>query len=370
MADVCKTIDASGKVVLPGLVDCHTHSVWAGSRSDEWERRLGGESYVSILEGGGGINSTVRATRSASQASLEASARLRVLGMRNNSGVTSVEIKSGYGLSVDAEEKMLLAARSCVKSGEEMRVFTTFLGAHTIPDEYRPGGCLQEQGRDGYVAQVVEEQLPRCAPLCDYVDVFCDRGAFTLEEARVVLEAGKRLGLKVRAHAEQIESTGCARLVAQLGGVSADHLEQLDSEGAAAMGAGNVVAVLLPGAQLYLKDVSPPVPLLREHGVRMAIASDLNPGSSPVHNLWTVASLACILQGCTVSEALLGITKHGGLALDRPELGWLGVGDSVGDCVILDSPPGEPATVASLLQHIGTPRVSHVIVNGKLVFSN
>mmetsp|Transcript_5085 Transcript_5085/g.7739 ORF Transcript_5085/g.7739 Transcript_5085/m.7739 type:complete len:347 (+) Transcript_5085:396-1436(+) len=341
---------------MPGLVDCHTHSVWAGSRADEFQRRLAGESYVSILEKGGGILSTVNATRAATKDELATNARNRVKSMRDECGVTTVEIKSGYGLTPDDEFKMLEAAREC---GDTCRILTTFLGAHTIPKEFKEGR------RDEYVKQVIEVQLPKCAPISDFVDIFCDRGAFTLEEAREILLAGKKLGLTVRAHAEQIESTGCAKLVAELGGTSADHLEQLDEGGAKALGAAGVVAVLLPGAQLYLKDISPPVPLLRKHNVRMAIGTDLNPGSSPVHNLWTVATLGCIIQSCTVVEAVLGITKNAGLALNRSDIGWLGCG-SVGDAVVLSVPPGEPKKIESLIQHMGTPRVNIVVQNGKV----
>jgi len=351
-------VDAAGKVVVPGLVDCHTHIVYAGSRADEWQRRLAGESYVSILEQGGGINNTVRHTRAASLEELKRLAQQRARLMRDRFGVTTIEIKSGYGLSPADEEKMLLAARSCEGL---VRVLTTFLGAHTIPPEFREG-----DRRDEYVKQVIEEQLPRCAPLSDFVDIFCDRGAFTLEEARKILGAGKALGLTVRAHAEQIESTGCAKLVAEMDGTSADHLEQLDEDGAAALGGKGVVAVLLPGAQLYLKDVSPPVELLRKHGVKMAIGTDMNPGSSPVHNLWTVATLACILQGCTIPEALLGITHHAGLALGRPDLGRLGEG-SVGDAVVLTPPPGEAPRIEAVLQHMGAQQIEAVIQAGKVI---
>jgi len=202
-----------------------------------------------------------------------------------------------------------------------------------------------------------------------------------LEEAREILSAGKSYGLMVRAHAEQIESTGCAQLVARLGefgrihvgvsklitgGKSADHLEQLTEEGAMSMGEQNVVAVLLPCAQLYLKDISPPVALLRKHNVTMAVATDFNPGSSPVHSLWTAATLACILQGLTVNEAFLGITRNAGLALGREDIGCLS-SKSVADCVILSPPPGGLARIESVIQHMGFPMVHAVIINGKIV---
>ena len=361
-------VDARGMLVVPGLVDCHTHTAYAGSRSGEFERRLAGESYVSILEGGGGINATVRATRSASEAELCELVRRRVTAMRDLHGVCTVEIKSGYGLSPESEAKLLRAARAGCAG--VVRVHTTFMGAHTFPAAFRaPAGAPSEAAaalRAAYVRQVLEEQLPLCAPLADSVDVFCDRGAFALPEARAVLEAGRRLGLKVRAHAEQIDHTGTAQLVAELGGLSADHLERLDAAGAAAMGAAGVVAVMLPGAQLFLKDIAPPVALLRAAGVRLAVASDLNPGSSPVHSLWDCATLACVLQGLTVDEALLGVTRNAAAALAMPDAGWLGPG-SAADAVVLEPPPGEPPLIASVVQHMGHRSVCCVVQAGRVV---
>ena len=241
---------------------------------------------------------------------------------------------------------------------DTVRVVPTFLGAHTNPAEFR-------DDRDAYVTQIIEEQLPLCAPLSTCVDVYCDRGAFTLEEALRILEAGKARGLTVRAHAEQVSHTGIAAAAAELGASSVDHLERID-RGVEAMAANDTVAVLLPGAQLYLKDASPPVSLLREAGVAMAIGTDLNPGSSPVHDPWTCATLACILQGLTIDEAILGVTRNAGRALGRPDLGWLGLG-SAGDLALFAPPPGEPDTVASLIQHMGAHRAVHLIRDGKLV---
>lgn len=202
--------------------------------------------------------------------------------------------------------------------------------------------------------------------------IHCDRGAFTLDEARDILSEGKRLGLTVRAHAEQIAHTGCAKLVAELGGTSADHLERVDRSGLEAMAQQQTVAVLLPGAQMYLKDSAPPIGLMRDTGVKMAIATDLNPGSSPVHDLWTCATLGCVLQGLTIEEAALGITRHAGLAMGRPELGWLGMSSnssnsraatagsrsrtgqgSAADMALFRVAPGDPPTVESLIQNIG-----------------
>jgi imidazolonepropionase len=347
-----ETIDASGLVGLPGLIDCHTHTVWAGSRADEWQRRLAGTPYTDILEEGGGILSTVRHTRAASTEQLAALARQRLVGMRAR-GVTTVEIKSGYGLSPEHEVRMLTAARRC---NDTVRVLTTFLGAHAVPAEWRPD-------RAGYIRHVIEEQLPRCAPLADAIDVYCDRGAFTLAEAEAILRAGQALGLALHIHAEQIAYTGAAEMAAGLGAASADHLERLDARGAAAMAAAGTVAVMLPGAQLYLRDTSPPVDMLREAGVRMAVATDLNPGTSPIADLWSCATLACILQGLTVEEAALGITRHAAAALGRDDLGWLGAG-SAADLILVAPPPGEAPDLAGLIQHMGGGQVRAVIQDG------
>jgi imidazolonepropionase len=349
---------------MPGLVECHTHAVWAGSRADEWARRLAGESYAAILEQGGGILSTVRATRAATLEALTKDARARVRRMRDRSGVTTVEIKSGYGLDPATEEKILRAARAC---DSEVRVVSTFLGAHTLAPEFRGDAGAARGGRAAYVRQVIEEQLPRCAPLADCADVFCDSVGFTLAESRAVLEAAKAAGLTVKAHCEQIERLGGSAVVAELAGVSADHVERATDADALAMGRAGTVAVLLPGAQLYLKDHAPPVALFRKHGVRMAVGTDLNPGTSPVHDLWACAALACVTQGLTIAEAVQGITRNAGLALGRSDLGWLGEG-SVGDLALFEAAPGYPPTVESLVQNMGGRDVRLVVRDGRVVF--
>jgi imidazolonepropionase len=349
-----RIVNGRGLIGLPGLVDPHTHAVWAGSRSDEFARRLAGESYTSILEGGGGILSTVRATRAASREELARDARARVAGLRAH-GVTTVEIKSGYGLEPQTEARMLAAAGDLA---DTVRVVPTFLGAHAIPMEFRGD-------REAYIEQILTEQLPLCAPLAACIDVYCDRGAFSLDESLRILEAGKALGLTVRAHAEQVEFTGIAAAAAELGATSVDHLERIDREGIETMAKNDTVAVLLPGAQLYLKDASPPVDALREAGVSMALGTDLNPGSSPVHNPWTIATLACLLQGLTIDEAIVGMTRSAGLALGRPDLGWLGPG-SVSDLVLFAPPPGEPDTVSSMVQHMGAHQAVHLVMDGQL----
>ena len=349
------TVDGRGCIGLPGLVDPHTHAVWAGSRSSEFARRLAGESYTAILESGGGIRSTVRATREASTQALTVMARARIEGMLEH-GVTTVEVKSGYGLEPSQEARLLSVARS---ASDLVRVVTTFLGAHAVPEELR-------ENRTAYVRQVIDEQLPRCAPLADCIDVYCDRGAFTLDEAVEILSAGRDRGLRVRAHAEQVEHTGIAEAAAALGATSVDHLERIDDRGIAAMAEHGTVAGLLPAAQVYLRDVSPPVARLREAGVPMAVGTDLNPGTSPVRDLWIAATLATLVQGLTIPEAVLGITRNAGKALGRPELGWLGEG-SVADLAVFRPPPGEPPAVESLVQFLGDHRAALVVRDGRVV---
>jgi imidazolonepropionase len=343
--DAETVIDGEGLIGLPGLVEPHSHAIWAGSRADEFRRRLAGASYSEILEAGGGILSTVAATRRASRQDLAENGRARLLGLRAH-GVCTVEIKSGYGLDPATEARMLEAAWDC---GDTVRVVPTFLGAHAVPPELKGD-------RAAYVRQVIEEQLPRVRHLAENIDVYCDRGAFTLDEALEILAAGKAAGLKLRAHAEQVAYTGIAAAAARLGATSVDHLER-----------HGTVAVLLPGAQLYLRDIAPPVGALREAGVPMALGTDLNPGSSPVHDPWTIAALACILQGFTVEEAVLGLTRNAGLALGRPELGWLGPG-SVADLALFRPPAGEPPDVAGLVQQMAGHRAVVLVRDGELVF--
>jgi len=343
--------DAAGAIGMPGLVDPHTHATYAGSRAGDFERRLAGESYTAILEAGGGIHATVAATRAATEDQLVALTRARLQEMLAY-GVTTVEIKSGYGLTTADEAKILRAAR---RAAGPVDVVTTFLGAHARPP-----------GEADYVDRVVDEQLPLCAPLADAIDVYCDRGAFTLAEAERVLRAGQALGLAVRIHAEQVAYTGAAAMAASLGALSADHLEQIDDAGIRAMAAAGTVAVLLPGAMLYLRDPSPPVARLRAAGVPLAIGTDLNPGSSPVRDLWSCATLACVTMGLTVHEALAGITLHAAKAVGRPDRGWLGPG-AKGDLALYDPPPGEPAELRVLVQYMGGHRAKAVFKDGRRV---
>jgi imidazolonepropionase len=345
-------VDGRGCIGLPGLVDAHTHSLFAGSRAEEFQRRLGGVPYTTLLEQGGGILSTVRATRAASDEDLASTLSARLQHFLEQ-GVTHVEVKTGYALDLEHELRCLelLTSRRW-----PVRVSPTFLGAHTVPAEWRPD-------REGYVAFLLGEVLPRAARLAEFVDVYCDRGAFTLQDTRAILEAGLALGLKGRVHAEQVQHTGAAALAAELGCTSADHLERLDPEVVAALGASDTVAVLLPGAMLYLRDPPPPVAALREAGVPLAVATDFNPGSSPVRSLLGCATLSCLTMGLSVEEALLGITRNAGRALGRPELGWLGPG-SAADLALFRPPPGEPSAHASLIQYLGGHRAEVVVRDG------
>ena len=273
-------------------------------------------------------------------------------------GTTTAEVKSGYGLSVAAEQSMLKALTHPLP----VRISPTFLGAHTIPKEYR-------SHRDAYVEQIITEQLPACAPLAESIDVYCDKGAFSLDESIAILSAGKALGLKVRAHSEQVAYTGIAAAAAELGATCVDHLEQLKEEDIAILAEHDTTAVLLPGAQLYLKDPPPPVEALREAQVPIAVGTDLNPGSSPVHNLWTAATLSCLLQGLTMREAMLGITKHAGKAIGHDDLGWIGEG-ACNDLVLIAPPPGEPPIYTSILQHINGSTTFLVIKDGQIAHIN
>lgn len=349
-----KVVDGSGCVGLPALVDCHTHTLYAGSRSNEFERRLAGEDYTAILQAGGGILSTVRATRMASDAELSVLLSERLHAMRAL-GVGTVEIKTGYGLDLETELRCL---RLLAEGDWPVRVLPTWLGAHALPPEFK--------GRKAdYVEHLIQDMLPQVAPYAQMADVYCDVGAFELEDTRRILQAAKAAGLGLRVHAEQVAHTGAAALAAELGATSADHLERLDAAGVQAMAQAGTVAVLLPGAMLYLRDAPPPVAALQVAGVPLAVATDFNPGSSPVRDLWTAASLACVSLRLDVQQTLAAITRNAGRALGRTELGWLGEG-SVGDLALFETPPGEPADAASLVQFMGGHRAKVLVQEGVL----
>lgn len=306
-------LDGEGRWVTPGLVDCHTHLVFGSNRAREFEERLGGATYEEIARRGGGILSTVRATRAAPEAELlaDASERLRLLMAR---GVTAVEIKSGYGLDVENELRMLRVARALAED-EGIPVRATLLGAHALPPEFTGR-------RDEYVDLVCREMIPRAAAdgVADAVDAFCEGIAFTPEECARVLEAGSRHGFAGRLHADQLTDRGGAALAARHRAASADHLEHASEEGVRAMAAAGTVAVLLPGAAYYLREtVVPPVAAFRRLRVPMAVATDLNPGTSPVLDPLLALNLACVLFRLTPEEALAGMTRVAAGAL-----GWAG----------------------------------------------
>ncbi|WP_338682384.1 imidazolonepropionase [Janthinobacterium sp. TB1-E2] len=301
--------DGQGCWLTPGLIDCHTHIVHAGNRSDEFEARLNGASYEDISRAGGGIMSTVRATRAASDDELLRQSLPRVLALLAE-GVTTLEIKSGYGLDADSEAKMLRVAR---RIGEQLPVTvrTTFLGAHALPPEYA--------GRaDSYIELLCARMLPRLAGdgLVDAVDAFCERIGFTPAQTQRMFDAARALGLPVKLHAEQLSDLGGAALVARYDGLSADHLEFLSEEGVAAMAQHGTVAVLLPGAYYFLRETQPPpVAALRAAGVPMAVSTDCNPGTSPMTSLLLAMNMACTLWRLTPQEALAGCTIHAARAL-------------------------------------------------------
>ena len=298
--------DARGAWITPGLVDCHTHLVYAGDRAEEFELRLKGATYEEIARAGGGIVATVRSTRAATEDELLATAQGR-LQQWVREGVTVVEVKSGYGLTLEAELRMLRAARRL----KGITVRTTFLGAHALPEEYKDRS-------DEYIRAVCDEMLPAAAHerLVDAVDAFCERIGFSPDQTARVFDTAKRYGLPVKLHADQLSDLGGAALASRYGALSADHLEYSSEMGIKAMAHGGTVAVLLPGAFYFLREKKlPPVDAMRRYRVPIALATDHNPGSSPLSSILLVLNMACTLFGLTPEEALAGVTRNGALAL-------------------------------------------------------
>jgi imidazolonepropionase len=343
-----------GAWVTPGLIDCHTHLVFGGNRSDEFEQRLNGASYEEIARSGGGIASTVKATRSASAGELISSARARLQAMMRG-GVTTIEIKSGYGLDPPSEIRMLNAVKALGES-EPVRVVPTLLALHALPPEYK-------DRREDYVRLATEQMIPAVAgaKLAKAVDAFCEGIGFTRQEVRSLFEAARTHGLRVKLHAEQLSNLEGAALAAEFGALSADHLEHADEAGIGAMARAGMVAVLLPGAFYALSETKkPPVDLLRKHKVPMAIATDCNPGTSPVLSPTLMLNMACTLFRLTPEEALAGMTRQAARALALlDEIGTIEAGKAADLCIWRVSRPAE------LCYWIGHPGPERRIMGGQ-----
>jgi imidazolonepropionase len=349
------TIDCRARFATPGLVDCHTHLVYAGNRASEFERRLEGASYAEIAAAGGGIRATVEATRAASPDALAAISAPRLAAMAAQ-GATTVEIKSGYGLDTESELKQLRVAR-LIGARCDVDVRTTLLAAHAVPPEYA--------GRaDDYVERVCGEMIPAAARegVADAVDAFCETIGFTAAQTRRVFEAARTNGLRVKLHADQLSDGDGAALAAEFRALSADHLEYTNEAGVAAMAHAGTVAVLLPGAYYALRETRPPpLAALRAHGVPIAISSDCNPGTSPATSLPLMMNMACTLFGMTPSEALAGVTRNAARALELADRGTLANGMRA-DVALWDI--AEPAELA---YRIGADACAAVFRAGRLV---
>ena len=342
-----------GAWVTPGLIDCHTHLVFAGNRSSEFEQRLNGATYEQIAQAGGGIISSVKATRAASLDELVEASRPRLKALMRG-GVTTVEIKSGYGLDIDTELRMLKAARTLGEQ-EPVRVVPTLLALHALPPEFR-------ERRDEFVRLAAESMIPAAAEqgLATAVDAFCEGIGFTLDEVRTLFKAAAEHGLRVKLHAEQLSNLYGAEMAADFGALSADHLEHVDESGVEAMAEAGMVAVLLPGAFYALAETKkPPVDLLRRYAIRMAVATDCNPGTSPLLSPTLVLNMACTLFRLTPEEALAGMTINAAraLALDD-EIGSVATGKAADLCIWRVSRPAE------LCYWVGHPGPDRRIVAG------
>mgnify|MGYP000092769451 CR=1 FL=1 len=354
--DEVEVIDGQGKWLTPGLIDCHTHLVYGGNRANEFEMRLQGKSYQEIAQAGGGIVSTVKATREATEAELLASALPRLTALHQQ-GTTTVEIKSGYGLELRNEVKMLNVAGQLAKE-LPITIKRTFLGAHALPIEYK-------DDPDSYIELVCEEMMPIIAEqkLADTVDVFCENIGFDLKQTERVFIAAKKHGLAIKAHAEQLSDLGGTELAAKYKALSSDHVEFLSEQGIKAMSAADMTAVLLPGAFYFLRETQlPPIELLREHGVAMAIATDANPGSSPICSIQLMLNMACTLFRLTPSEAIAGVTCNAAKALGLSNTkGQLSVGFDADLALWNINQPAE------LCYQFGVNPLSALVQNGKQV---
>ncbi|PEW08612.1 imidazolonepropionase [Priestia megaterium] len=349
------TIEASGKIVTPGLIDAHTHIVFGGSREKELEMRLNGAKYIDILKAGGGILQTTTSTREATEEQLiqETSKRLnRFLQY----GVTTVEAKSGYGLTLEDELKQLRAAKK-LDERHPIDIVSTFMGAHAVPVEYK-------ENPDEFVRLVIEEMIPRVAEenLAEFCDVFCEEGVFTIEQSEQILEAGKVYGLKPKIHADEIVQFGGAELAAKVGAVSADHLLQVSDEGIKQMAKSGVIAVLLPGTAFFLMEKPANARKMMEAGVPVALSTDRNPGSSPTESLPFIMNLACLTMKMTPAEVLTACTINAAHAIGRAdEVGSIEVGKK-GDLVLFDAP-----NYQTLQYNYAVNLVDTVIKKGKVI---
>ncbi len=354
MADAAIVHDCAGALLTPGLIDCHTHLVFAGNRAAEFEMRLNGASYEDIANAGGGILSTVRATRDATESELQEQSAPRLKALMTE-GVTTIEIKSGYGLDLETEKKMLRVARE-LGSQNAISVVTTFLGLHALPPEFA-------DNKDAYVDFVCTRILPAIADenLADAVDAFCDEIGFTHAQTQRIFEAAKRVNLPIKLHAEQLSNQRGAALAAEFGALSCDHLEYLDDAGVAAMAKAGTVAVLLPGAFYVLRETRlPPINALRKAGVAMAVASDLNPGTSPIVSLQANMHLACTLFRLTPTEVFRGVTVNAARALGcQHDRGVLAVGRRADWCV------WDVGSPAELCYWMGGVKPAHIVFAGR-----
>lgn len=353
---VDQVIDGENQWLTPGFIDCHTHIIYGGNRANEFEMRLQGKTYEEIAKAGGGITSTVKATRQAKTTHLLNTAKKRLTALHKE-GVTTVEIKSGYGLNLEAETKMLKVAK-LLEEELPVTIKKTFLGAHTTPIEY-------QNNSEGYIKEVCDNILPIIAKedLVDAVDVFCENIGFSIKETEQVFKTASQLGLPVKIHAEQLSNMRGAKLASSYKALSADHLEYLCEEGVKAMSKANMTAVLLPGAYYFLRETKqPPIALLREYNVAIAIATDSNPGSSPITSLQLMLNMACTLFNLTPLEALQGVTINAAKALGTDkEKGKIAIGyDADIACWNIDQP-------AELAYQFGVNPLTSLMKSGKIV---